>query len=117
MKIVTSWIVGAVGLGLADLAGACEIPPVVAVPDGESASMEQLLEAQDQIKTYLAAMDEYRACINGELEAAGKDATAEFRALMVTRHDSAVTEMESVAAAFNAEVKAFREANPPERAQ
>jgi hypothetical protein len=31
---------------------------------------------------------------------------------MVTRHNTAVTEMETVAAAFNDQVKAYRAANP-----
>ena len=31
---------------------------------------------------------------------------------MVSRHDTAVTEMETVAAAFNDQIKAYRAANP-----
>jgi hypothetical protein len=70
--------------------------------------MEQLLTAQGEIKTYMAAMEVYLACLNGELEAKGD----EFKSLMVTRHNAAVTEMESVAAAFNDQVKAYKAANP-----
>jgi hypothetical protein len=85
---------------------------MVSIPDGKAATMDQLLTAQGAIKTYMAAMEEYIACLDGELEAKGEDATAEFKSLMVTRHNTAVTEMETVAAAFNDQVKAYRAANP-----
>jgi len=93
---------------------ACEQPSMVAVPDGETASMEELLAAQENVKTYLADMEVYLACLNEELETAGEDAPAEFKSLMVTRHNAAVTEMETVAAAFNQQVQAYRAANPEE---
>ena len=60
----------------------------------------------------MGAMEEYLACLNGELEAAGEDAPAEFKSLMVTRHNTAVTEMESVASAFKTQVQAYKAANP-----
>jgi hypothetical protein len=85
---------------------------MVSIPDGKAATMDQLLTAQGAIKTYMAAMEEYIACLDGELEAKGEDAPAEFKSLMVTRHNTAVTEMETVAAAFNDQVKAYRAANP-----
>ena len=90
----------------------CENPSIVSVPDGATATMEQLLEAQANVKAYMAQMEVYLACLNEELDAAGEDATAEFKSLMVQRHNSAVTEMETVAAAFNQQVQAFRAANP-----
>ena len=71
-----------------------------------------LCSAQSDVKTYMAAMETYLACLNGELEAKGEDAPDEFKSLMVTRHNAAVTEMESVAAAFNDQVKAYKAANP-----
>jgi hypothetical protein len=85
---------------------------MVSIPDGKTATMEQLLAAQADVKTYMAAMEEYLACVDGELAAKGEEAPAEFKALMVTRHNTAVTEMESVAAAFNDQVKAYKAANP-----
>jgi hypothetical protein len=92
----------------------CENPSIVAVPDGTKATMDQLLDAQTNVKAYLAQMEVYLACLNEELEAAGEDAAAEFKQLMVTRHNSAVSEMETVAASFNEQVQAYRAANPSE---
>lgn len=91
---------------------ACETPSMVNVPDGSQASMDEMVTAQQQVKDYVAAMEEYLACINEELEAAGEDAPEEYKSLMVTRHNTAVGEMEAVAAAFNEQVQAYKAANP-----
>lgn len=91
---------------------ACEQPSVVAVPQGESATLDELLAAQENVQTYMAAMEEYLACVNEEIEVAGEDAPAQFRSLMARRNNTAVDEMETIAAAFNEQVRAFREANP-----
>ena len=96
---------------------ACENPSIATVPDGSSATMEQLLEAQAGVKAYMAAMEVYLACINEELETAGDDAPAEFKSLMVTRHNTAIAEMETVADAFNQQVKAYRAAHPEDSPQ
>jgi hypothetical protein len=108
-----------VGVFVAAIAGcwasaalACEAPALPAVPDGKSATMDQLLAAQGQIKTYMAAMQEYLACIDMEADAKGADAPAEYKSMMVDRHNTAVGEMEQVAAAFNEQVKAYKAANP-----
>jgi hypothetical protein len=91
---------------------ACEQPSMVAVPDGATTTMDELLAAQTSVKNYMAQMEIYLACLNEELETAGDDAPAEFKSLMVNRHNSAVTEMETVAAAFNEQVQAYRAAHP-----
>jgi hypothetical protein len=95
-----------------DAHAACEIPTVAAVPNGATATEEEMLAAQATVKAYIAGVEAYIACINEELTAAGEDAPAEFKSLMVTRHNSAVTEIESVAAAFNRELQAYRAARP-----
>lgn len=111
MKFCASLFVAAAACGAAG-ASACDNPTMVTLPDGQTATMEQLLDAQGKVKAYMAAMEEYLACLNDELEAAGEDAPAEFKSSMVTRHNTAVTEMETVAAAFNTQVQAYRAANP-----
>ena len=74
--------------------------------------MEELLTAQAGVREYLAQMETYLACIDDELTAAGIDAPTEYRALMESRYNTAVAEMEAVAADFNEEIQAYREANP-----
>ena len=91
---------------------ACDYPPLVSIPEGADATMEELLTAQAGVREYMAAMEAYLACVDDELTAAGDDAPAEFRTIMESRYNAAVAEMEAVAAGFNEEIQAYREANP-----
>ncbi len=84
---------------------------MVTIPDGKTATKDALLAAQAQVKTYMAAMNDYLACVDNEMTAKGDDAPAEYKSLMVSRHNSAVSEMESVASAFNDQVKAYKAAS------
>jgi hypothetical protein len=113
MRALTSCLVAVVasGIGFAATA-ACESPAAISIPDGKSSTMDQMLAAQAQVKAYQAAMTEFLACIDSELEAQGEQAPEEFKSLMVSRHNAAVAEMEGVAAAFNDQIKAYRAANP-----
>lgn len=93
---------------------ACETPSMVEIPDGETATMEEMVAAQEAVQGYVASMEDYLACVDEELEAAGEDAPDEYKSLMISRHNNAVSEMEAVAEAFNQQIQAFREANPDE---
>jgi hypothetical protein len=112
MKLLCSGLVAAIASGYGFVAAACENPAAVAMPDGKTSTMEQMLAAQAQVKAYQAAMNEFLACIDSELAAEGEQAPEEFKSLMVSRHNAAVSEMEGVAAAFNEQLKAYRAANP-----
>lgn len=112
MRALASGLAAAMAGVCGVAAAACENPPAVAVPDGKSSTMEQMLAAQAEVKAYQAAMTEFLACIDSELEAEGEQAPEEFKSLMVSRHNAAVAEMEGVAAAFNDQIKAYRAANP-----
>jgi hypothetical protein len=112
MKVLTSCLAAVIASGYGLAAAACENPTAVSIPDGKTSTMEQMLAAQAQVKAYQAAMNEFLACIDSELEAQGEQAPEEFKSLMVSRHNAAVAEMEGVAAAFNDQIKAYRAANP-----
>jgi hypothetical protein len=90
----------------------CDYPPLVLIPDGATSTMDDLLAAQGSIREYMATMDEYLDCINNELTAAGDNAPTEYKTIILSRHNAAISEMETVAADFNVEVQAYREANP-----
>ena len=93
-------------------AAACQNPAMVSIPDGKSSTLEQMVAAQTQVKAYMAAMQDFLSCVDNEASAKGENAPAEYKSLMITRHNTAVTEMEAVAAAFNDQLKAFKAANP-----
>ena len=91
---------------------ACDYPALITIPDGQSSTMEELITAQGGVRTYITGMEAYLACVNEELDAAGDDAPAEYKAIMFSRHNAAVAEMEAIAASFNEQVQAYKEANP-----
>lgn len=91
---------------------ACENPPMVAIPEGASSTRDELLQAQEAVKAYLAAMQTYLICVQEEQTAAGENSPTEYKALMVKRQQTAVDEMETVAALFNEQIRAYREVNP-----
>lgn len=91
---------------------ACDAPSVVAIPDGATSTTEELLEVQAEVRAYMAAMEDYLDCLDQEMEqAGGEEAPAEYRSAMITRYNTAVGEMEAVAAAFNEQVAAHNAAN------
>src|SRR5262245_52475286 len=112
MRTLTSCVLATLLCGYGWAAAACEPPTPVAIPDGATATRDQMLAAQAQVKAYQAAMNEFVACIDSESDAQGEQAPAEFKSLMVERHNTAVAEMEGVANAFNEALRAFRAANP-----
>jgi hypothetical protein len=113
MRALTTCLLATLACGYGFVAAAaCESPAPVALPDGATSTREQMLAAQAEVRAYQAAMNEFVACIDSELEAQGEKAPDEFKSLMVERHNAAVAEMEGVAAAFNDQLRAFRAANP-----
>jgi hypothetical protein len=112
MKMLTCCSVAAVAGFFAFAAAACENPSLVSIPEGKASTLEQMLAAQAQVKAYQAKMNEYLACIDAEADTQGEKAPSEYKALMVNRHNAAVSEMELLAAAFNDQIKAYKAANP-----
>lgn len=89
---------------------ACEYPDAVAIPDGATASEQEMLDAQGNVKAYMEKMQAYLACMDQEAEDLGDTETDEQKALHAKRHNAAVTAMEEVAAAFNEQVRQYKEA-------
>jgi hypothetical protein len=112
MRALASCLTATIACGYGFVAAACENPAAVGIPDGATATREQMLAAQAEVRAYQAAMNEFLACIDSEADAQGEKAPDEFKSLMVERHNAAVAEMEGVAAAFNEQIRAFRAANP-----
>lgn len=92
----------------------CTKPQAVDVPDGKTASLDQMLEAQSAVRGYLADMEEFLACVNDEIEAQPEETPQEVTTALIDRHNAAVTEMESVAARFNEQRVAYQQANASE---
>jgi ApbE superfamily uncharacterized protein (UPF0280 family) len=97
---------------LVSTAAACESPAVVAVPDGKTATKEQMLAARDQVKAYMKGMEDFMTCVDQEAAAKGDGAPEEYKNQMAARHNAAVSEMEAVAGAFNDQLHAYNAAHP-----
>lgn len=94
---------------------ACDYPQRVKIPNGASATKDEMIAGQRAVKDYMASMDEYLSCIEKEEKdtiATMPDLTDEERearaTTLVKKHNAAVEEMELVAARFNEEVRAYK---------
>ena len=94
----------------------CEYPSRVEIPDGLTADKAAMLAAQKAVQAYVASMEAYLDCIvmeekNARSEMDDLDAEIEQQRedLLNKKYNAGITEMETLAARFNAEVQAFRE--------
>ena len=75
------------------------------MPDGASATGDQMLAAHTEVKNFQAAADGYLQCLERKFSVIE---TPEAKAEHYRLHYVAIDRMESVAGRFNAELKAFR---------
>jgi hypothetical protein len=99
----------------AQTAIACDYPKRIQVPNGASATKEEMLSAQKTVKDYVSEMETYLDCILEEEKAARaaiEDLTPEVEQqredMLTKKYNAAVDEMETVAARFNTEVQAYK---------
>jgi hypothetical protein len=86
------------------------------LPDGRTATMEDMLAGQKSVKEYQKAIDAYVACIDKELDdtiAKGGDSMkpqqkTDLQKMEAQKHNAAVDQEQSVADRFNEQVKAFK---------
>lgn len=113
-------VAGTVLAGLLAVAAAhaeCPYPKSPAgLPDGATATQDEMVTGMKAIKDYNAQVTVYLECLetemNTSIEAAGPDAPADqleqIKAIHTKRHNAAVEELESTAARFNEQVKTYK---------
>lgn len=118
MKKISSLVFCALMVLGATAALACDYPHRVDVPDGSTATKEEMIEGQRGVKAYMSAMEEYLSCIETaeqETVAGAEDldeATKQQRIEMYNKkYNAAVDEMNLVAEEFNAQVRSYKERN------
>ena len=109
----------AVSVALVSMASgalACDYPKRASVPDGATASKDEMISGQRNVKDYMAAMEDYLSCIEAEeaaavLELGNLDESAKrLRADMFNKkYNAAVEEMNLVAEEFNLQVRTYRQ--------
>jgi len=90
----------------------CTMPKDVAIPDGATATMDQMVSAQTEVKSYVAKGQEYLTCRDQEMEAMGDDMSSKEKVAYTESYNAFVDKLTAVGNAFNAQIKAYREANP-----
>jgi len=99
-------------------------PPPSKIPDGNTATMEEMLEAKKAVTQYNKDINAYVACIKLEHESAvskvGDKPTPEqkedmkrMEAMEVQKNNAAVDQLQSVADRFNEQVKIYKAKHDP----
>lgn len=88
---------------------ACQIPARPEIPDGSSATMDEMVSAQQALKSFIAAGNTYLDCLDGLEKTLGDEITEDQSTLVTTIYNRVVATMQSSATAFNDQLKAFRE--------
>jgi hypothetical protein len=107
----------------AGMAGDCSGPQPPSLPDGATASMEEMLAGQKAVKEYQAANLEYMGCLEKEFTAAeaealnssseeDKEAAQATYQKAVDAYNAAVSKEEEIAGQFNTEIREYKAANP-----
>lgn len=113
MKVVLAIALIAVGPAYAD----CPYPAAPSkLPDGATATMDDMLGGQKTVKEYEKAINDYNACIDKELDDAIAKAgdqlkperKTEMQKVEAQKHNAAVDQLQSVADRFNEQVKVFK---------
>ena len=86
------------------------------LPDGLSATQEQMVTGMKTIKDYNTQVTAYLACLdekmNADIAAAGPEASADviaqIKAINAKRHNAAIEELEGHASRFNEQVRTFK---------
>jgi hypothetical protein len=109
----------AAGLALIGPAYAeCPYPPAPdKLPDGATATLQDMLAGQKAVKDYQKAIDTYVACIDKELEeqiAKQGDQLkpaqkADMQHVEAQKHNAAIDQEQAVADRFNEQVKVFKQ--------
>jgi hypothetical protein len=93
---------------------ACDYPERPFIPDGATASKEELLAAKDGVQTFLASVDEYLQCVDLEEQAAlasmdepTPEEQAERDKSLNRKFDAANEEKAMVGEQFNQQVRAY----------
>lgn len=94
---------------------ACEYPDRVPIPNGTTATKEEMLEGQRGVKAYVETMEAYLECIveeekmaRAKMEDLSPEEEQQREDMLTKKYNAAVDEMERLAAQYNVEVQAFR---------
>ena len=92
---------------LSDLVNHCVPPEAPAIVDARSATMDEMVDNQTAVRSFMAASEEHLECLAEVIDAS--DLAREEQAYLTSVHNRMVDAMESVAGEFNDQVRLFRD--------
>ena len=105
------------GLSVAPALADCPYPTAPAkIPDGATATLQEMLDGQKAVQAYDKAINDYVACIdkevNDNIAKAGDSLKpaqkADMQKVEEQKHNAAIDQEQSVADRFNEQVKVFK---------
>jgi len=116
-------------LGLTLLAAAFSLPAMAdctypkapaAIPDGNTAALEEMVASKKAVEGYNKEMDAYLACIKLEQDdkvAKGganltEDQKKQIAAMYAQKNDAAVDELQGIAARLNEQIRVYKAKHP-----
>ena len=87
---------------------ACVFPDAPEIPDGASASEEELGSASAAVRAYVGDTQAGLDCISAAEEALGEEVTDEQRAQIVETYNAGVDEMTAVVESFNEQIRIYK---------
>lgn len=117
MKLTTKIAISCLLSITAPMAFACDYPERPSIPDGNTASKEELLAAKEAVNAYLAGVDVYLMCIEdaekaavAELDSPSPDDLQRRDEMLGKKFDAANDEKALVGEEFNQQVRAYNAA-------
>ncbi len=94
------------------LHASCAMPEEIVVPNGDTATEEEIRNGRAAVQLFMSEMDAYLDCLSQEDQVKSKslDYTPEDEKAYADQHNAAVNVMETVAARFNEQLRIFRSA-------
>ena len=98
----------------------CPFPPAPdKLPDGHSATLEEMVAGQKTVKEYDKAINEYVACIDKEVaeqiakkgDSLKPEQKADMQKVETQKHNAAIDQLQQIADRFNEQVKVFKARN------
>jgi len=90
---------------------ACDRPEAPTLPDGKSASKEQMIEGQQAVKAFMGSNEAYLECLTKVAQDAVETDSEEQKQARLAEYNASVEAMQTVASGFNQAIKDYKQAN------
>lgn len=87
---------------------ACDYPRSPALPNGETATQDEMFAAQQAVRSYVAAAEAYLACLEAAEANPENPITPKQAEINVKRYNAMVEEMHRVSDEYNVAVRIFK---------